>query len=69
MDATAMMVRDGAFLRNHLQLSGRRDHSLLVAKEIGRPVGYLLFRVLPPGSFQSVPFGRVGLISDYLVSR
>jgi hypothetical protein len=68
-DAPAMMVRDGAFLRIHLELSGRRDHSLLVAKEGGRPIGYLLFRVLPPGSFQSVPFGRVGLISDYLVSR
>ena len=68
-DAVAMMVRDSAFLRNHVQLSGRQDYSLLVAKEGSRPVGYLLFRILPQGSFQSVPFGRVGLVSDYLVSR
>lgn len=67
----AMNVRDSSFVREQIALSGGRRYTLLVgtSANTGRELGYLIYRVLPPGSFKSLPRVRVGLISDYLVSR
>jgi len=67
--AAVMMVRDAAHVHSHLSLAGGRRYSLLVAHRRQRPVGYLLFRTLPPGSLRAFGPARVGVVSDYLVGE
>jgi len=65
----AMMVRDAAHVDRHLSLAGGRRYSLLVARRRQQPVGYLLFRTLPPGTLRAFGPVRVGVVADYLVDE
>jgi hypothetical protein len=67
--AAAMMVRDADALRQHLALAGGRPYTLLVARRRDRPIGYLLYRVLPPRALRAFGRARVGIVSDFLVDR
>jgi hypothetical protein len=64
-----MMVRDAAWLREHLSLAGDRRYRLVIARRGGEVAGYLLHRVLPRRSFNAFGAARVGLVSDYLVEH
>jgi GNAT superfamily N-acetyltransferase len=59
--------RDAARLRSHLALVPHRQYRLARAYRSGVPLGYLLWRVLPAGSFRRLPYFRIGLLSDFFV--
>ena len=69
-DRSALMVRDGKHLRQHLRLAGlsegRTQYQLHVAYESGKPVGWLLTRITARGAVRSIPLIRIAILSDFM---
>jgi hypothetical protein len=62
-------VRDASALKQRYAKDPNRHYIILKCTNQAVLVGYMILRVLPPGSFKALAKFRVGLIVDYLVDN